>query len=89
MGPLTYQQFARLLPDGPVHDLTVDYAQLYSGPCLDADLQLVLKAEEVPWCQLGAAEGDAPRLGWNTWIRNDPFTADVGDAILRLKSLDS
>jgi type VI secretion system protein ImpH len=58
--------------------------RLYAGPHYDFDVQPVLLADEVPWCQLDGA-GAGPRLGWNTWLRNEPFAHDVDDAVFALE----
>jgi type VI secretion system protein ImpH len=76
VGPLSYAQFRGLMPDGhalrPLRQMT----RTYVGPELDFDVQPVLKPDEVPWCRL-EARGDGALLGWNTWVRNQPFTSDV------------
>ena len=53
---------------------------------MSVDAQLTLRGDQVPRTQLGA-EGDlAPRLGWNTWLKSDPFDRDVDDAVFILDS---
>jgi type VI secretion system protein ImpH len=86
LGPLGYADFAQFLPAGESHAELADLARLYSGPTFDVEVQLVLRGAEAPWCQLGGDGADAARLGWNTWIRNTEFTADVSDAIFALES---
>ncbi|MHB0955513.1 MAG: type VI secretion system baseplate subunit TssG [Pirellulaceae bacterium] len=83
VGPLTYAQFQDFLPSGTAYCELGDLARLYAGLAMDIDAQLVLQAEEVPWCQLSAAAG--PRLGWNTWVRCGELVRDADDAILRLE----
>jgi len=55
--------------------------RLYVGPEFEFDVQPVLKAAEVPWCQLSADPASGPRLGWNTWIRSREFDHDADDAV--------
>ena len=76
LGPLTYQQFLGFLPDGSRMAELGALTRTYVGPVLSFDVQLRLKAEEIPTLQLSA--GTAPRLGWNTWL---PTTGPRGDAI--------
>ena len=83
VGPLTYAQFQDFLPSGTAYRKLGDLARLYAGLAMDIDTQLVLKAEEVPWCQLSPAAG--PRLGWNTWVRCSGLARDADDAILTLE----
>jgi type VI secretion system protein ImpH len=47
-------------------------------------VQVVLKKEEVPWCELQADPAAAPRLGWNTWVRSGPMQRDAEEAVFRL-----
>ena len=42
------------------------------GPQFDFDVQVVLKAAEVPCCRLGGDGSDPARLGWNTWVLSAP-----------------
>jgi len=76
VGPLTYEQFRGLMPNGRTLRPLCQLTRTYAGPELDFDVQPVLKPNEVPWCQLGAG-GDGALLGWNTWLRKHPFTREV------------
>jgi type VI secretion system protein ImpH len=86
IGPLGYAQFMEFLPDrSPVPQrktffLLCHLIRLYVGPELDFDVQLVLRAADVPALQLGADAGSAPRLGWNTWVRTGAYPRDAEDA---------
>jgi type VI secretion system protein ImpH len=86
LGPLRYADFVQFLPDRqPIVErkaffLLVHLVRLYVGPALDFDVQLVLKAEDVPPCQLVEKSGLGPRLGWNTWICSKPLQRDAEDA---------
>jgi type VI secretion system protein ImpH len=81
LGPLTFDHFQNFMPVGARFRALAHMARLYAGPTFDFDIQPVLEGSEVPWCQLGASGSRAPRLGWNTWLRNREFTAPVDDAI--------
>jgi len=84
LGPLTFEQFQYFLPIGDRYRQLAHLVRLYAGPTFDFDVQPVLIGEEVPWCQFGAKGSRAPRLGWNTWLRNRAFTRSVDDAIFRV-----
>jgi type VI secretion system protein ImpH len=61
--------------------------RLYAGPEFDFEVQLVLKASEVPECQLGDQVLSPPRLGWNTWMRSRPFERDAEDAVIQAQEI--
>jgi type VI secretion system protein ImpH len=87
LGPLRYAQFTEFLPSRtPVRErktffLLVHLVRLYLGPELDFDVQLILRAQDIPSCQLAQGEGFSPQLGWNTWVSSQPFTRDAEDAV--------
>jgi type VI secretion system protein ImpH len=70
------------LPGGEAHRRIRALTEFYAGGEYDMELQLVLKRDEVPPCELNAAEG--PRLGWTSWVKNAEFTRDPGETILEL-----
>jgi type VI secretion system protein ImpH len=88
LGPVSYAQFTEFLPDpDPVPErktfaLLVQLVRLYAEPTLDFDVQLILKAEEVPHCQLTGDGTFGARLGWNTWLLTRPAIVDAEDVIL-------
>ncbi|MEX2176512.1 MAG: type VI secretion system baseplate subunit TssG [Pirellulaceae bacterium] len=81
LGPLSFEQFQHYLPVGKSYRALAQLVRLYVGATFDFDIQPTLVGPEAPWCQLGAADARAPRLGWNTWLRNQPFAAPVDDAV--------
>jgi type VI secretion system protein ImpH len=88
LGPLSYFQFLQFLPDrSPERSRKAFYllghlVRLYVGPELDYDVQVVLRAEDVPPLHLTDSPtlGPGPRLGWNTWICSGPLDRDAADA---------
>ncbi|MGH6862518.1 MAG: type VI secretion system baseplate subunit TssG, partial [Phyllobacterium sp.] len=81
VGPLDYPDYLSLSPGSANVEEIFALTRLFVGPGLDFDLQLILKKEQVPFCQLGQA-GDPPRLGWNSWARIQPAARNSGDAII-------
>lgn len=81
LGPLNYREFCRFLPSAAALRSLSHLTRNYVGPQFDFDVQLILKAKEVPWCRLGGDGTDPSRLGWNTWVRSAEFSYDVDDAI--------
>jgi hypothetical protein len=35
----------------------------------------------VPGTRLPYSDDDGPALGWNTWLRTEPFPSDADDAV--------
>lgn len=81
LGPMTYAQFLELLPDPTPNGMRKTFfllsqmVKLYVGDEYDFDIQLCLRADEVPECQLSDQGGGdlGARLGWNTWVISFPF----------------
>jgi type VI secretion system protein ImpH len=86
IGPLTYQQFVRFMPDGDELARLAHLTRLYVGPAMSFDVQLTLRKEDVPDLSLGDGEA-APRLGWNTWVKSEPFRRDADEAVYILDDL--
>jgi type VI secretion system protein ImpH len=82
LGPLSFAQLSDLLPSGDVFRPFVQLARFFVGQEFDFDVQFVVKAAEVPGCRLGDEGARAPRLGWSTWLKTDPFSRDAEDPIL-------
>jgi type VI secretion system protein ImpH len=88
LGPLNYDQFLDLLPDRDpavgrkTFFLLVHLVRLYVEPTLDFDVQLILKAQEVPECGITGAGTFGARLGWNTWLLTQSLTDDADDVVL-------
>ncbi|HEX8338504.1 MAG TPA: type VI secretion system baseplate subunit TssG [Pyrinomonadaceae bacterium] len=82
-GPLKLSQFERLLPAGPDYPAAVRLGRLMCGAELDFDMRLVLKAREVPDCVLGEGGVTRPRLGWTTWLKTRPLSADDSQVLLQ------
>ena len=81
LGPLTFAEFCQFLPSGNTFQTLVEVSRFYAGEEYDFDVQLLLKAAEVPWCRLGGGEETAARLGWSAWLKTQEFTDDAADAI--------
>jgi len=87
LGPLRYTEFMAFLPDRTAvaerkaFFLLAHLVRLYVGPELDFNVQLVLRAADVPACRLAADECPGPRLGWNTWLSSQARATDAVDAV--------
>jgi type VI secretion system protein ImpH len=85
IGPLTLARFREFLPDGAAFREAVALIRLFADRSLEFDIQPILAAEEVPFCQLTRDVQAGPRLGWLGWLKVRPFERDAGDAIFRDK----
>ncbi len=81
LGPLNLVRFLAFMPEGQAVRELQDLIRFYVGSVLQFDLQLVLKADEVPWCRLGDESAAGPRLGWSGWLKTGEFSEDAGDAM--------
>lgn len=84
LGPLTLGQYLDFLPTGSAFEPLRALVRFFTGGQFDCEVQLVLKREEVPLCELGAETKEAPRLGWVSWAKWSPMSRDPEDTVLRL-----
>jgi len=79
VGPVNYQQFKRLLPNGNLVSALRSIVKLYVGIDYSFEIQIILTAKSVPYCALGKKK---TMLGWNTWLKSKEFLYDAKDAVL-------
>lgn len=75
IGPLSMDEYQRLLPGGSSLDRLRAIVRSYVGDTLDWDVNLVLKAGESPEPILG----ETIRLGQTSWIGNSSRDSDADD----------
>lgn len=76
LGPVGLERYLRLLPEGDDHRAVGKLTELYVVDRLEAELEIRLRAEEVP--RLCLRSENAPRLAWTTWLLSDtPAEASV------------
>lgn len=79
LGPLSLTQYRAFLPTGDARPVLQRWMQQLLGDELEWDAELVLKKDEVPPTRLGAPGDRAPRLGWLSWLGEQPRTQDARD----------
>lgn len=85
IGPLPLARYLDLLPTGKAYPELKALVAYYFNHELDFELQLVLKREDTPACDLGKeTQQQAPRLGWTSWIKTAPLNRDPDEAIIPL-----
>jgi type VI secretion system protein ImpH len=84
LGPLTLEQYLDFLPTGAAYEPLRALTTFFSGNEFDFEVKLVLRRQEVPACELGREDDEAPLLGWVSWAKTAPMHRDPGDALLEL-----
>jgi type VI secretion system protein ImpH len=84
LGPLTLEQYRDFLPGRPGYHKLQAFTRFYAGGEYDMEVQLILRREDVPACELQSPDGDGPQLGWTSWVKSEQFTRDAGETILDL-----
>lgn len=77
IGPLDRGGFDDFLPGGSAAGALARWLTLLTGSCLEYEVRLVLKAEDVRGAGLG---GDGARLGWDSYIVTRPSAVARSDA---------
>jgi type VI secretion system protein ImpH len=85
IGPLTLKRFRQFLPDGEAFRQATALIRLFAERALEFEIQPVLKADEVPLCELTRDPREGPRLGWTGWLKVKEFKQDADDATFRGK----
>lgn len=78
MGPMSKEDYKRILPGSKGYQMLKDWVDLYTGQVMLWDLQLILKASEAKPTVLGKSG----QLGWNAWMMTKPLKEDSKDLIL-------
>jgi type VI secretion system protein ImpH len=85
LGPLSARQYRSFLPAGDAWEPLRAIANFFTGGEIEFEVELVLKREDVPPCELRGDGETAPLLGWFSWIKSGPaFARDPGDTVLLL-----
>ncbi len=82
LGPLTLERYMEFLPGGDAYRHVRALTKFFAGKEYDVEIQLILKRDEVPVCELQDEPGQ--QLGWTAWVKSAPFQRDPGDAVLEL-----
>lgn len=84
IGPLTLAQYSDFLPTGTAFHPLRTMVRFYAGDELDFEVQLILRKEETPACELGGTEGPAPQLGWLSWAKTAPMKTNPDQTVMQL-----
>jgi type VI secretion system protein ImpH len=84
IGPMELSRYCDFLPHGSAFEPLRSITRFFSNEEFDFEVQLLLKRDDVPACDLTSTPKDAPRLGWVSWLKTKAIDRDPGDTILRL-----
>lgn len=83
LGPMSHSDLQRMLPIGNSFRKLKCWVMNYAADEFFWDVQLILKAAEVPQTCLG----QAGLLGWTSWLKSKPFARDADDVVLNPMSV--
>ncbi len=78
LGPMDFNRFRDFLPGGKSLQRLADWIGFYTGNQFFWDVQILLKAGDVP----GTVLGSGSMLGRTSWLKSQPFRSDAGDLII-------
>jgi type VI secretion system protein ImpH len=84
LGPLRLDQYLDFLPSGTAYQPLKALAKFVGRGEIDFQIQLILRKEDVPACELGVEPEDPPRLGWTSWAKTQPLRTDARDTIFAI-----
>jgi len=81
VGPVDLKRFVEFLPDRRTMAQFVELTRYLVGQASAFEVQVFLRAGEVPYSRLDDEGFGAPRLGWMGWLKSSEFSIDAGDAV--------
>jgi type VI secretion system protein ImpH len=84
LGPLGLQHYLDFLPCGTAHKPLKSLATFIGRGEMDFQVQLILKKDEVPPCELSEEADPEPMLGWTSWAKTQPMRENAGDTIFSI-----
>lgn len=84
LGPLRFNQFQAFLPTGGAYPKLRSIVMFMVGLEFDFDVQLKLKAAEVPGTILTTRAVRKPTLGWTSFLKSRPFKVDDEQLVLAM-----
>lgn len=84
IGPLDLDQYLDFLPNGSAYEPLRALLRFWTNEEIDFDVQLILKREKVPGCELGGEGKGTPQLGWVTWMKSKALDRDPDETIFNV-----
>jgi type VI secretion system protein ImpH len=82
LGPMSREAYDEFLPHSLGFQRLADLAHFAVGEELDVEIQLSLRAADIPTIQLGNTDSGACRLGWSSWIGTEEHSDPAEDAMI-------
>ena len=82
LGPMSRRDYEEFLPHHEGFQRLADLVHFALGEELDFDVQLSLRADDVPATQLGEPSADSCRLGWSSWLGTEERGTPALDATI-------
>ncbi|MGB7069389.1 MAG: type VI secretion system baseplate subunit TssG [Pyrinomonadaceae bacterium] len=86
LGPLSFQEFQAFLPVGSAFKPLKSIVRFMVGFEFDFDVQLLLKAKQVPGSILTTQAKRRPLLGWTSFLKTEAFKLDDDQVIMEMES---
>lgn len=86
LGPMDLQKFQAFLPVGSAYKPLRSIVKFFAGSEFDFDVHLVLEKKQVPSCILTTKALRRPMLGWTSFLKTQPFTADDRQVVLQMEN---
>jgi type VI secretion system protein ImpH len=80
IGPMTLEKMETFFPGGRAFEPLCEITRLFTRAELNFDIQLTIKAAEVPALRLGSKHG--ARLGWTSWLKTKEFTQNDSQVLI-------
>jgi type VI secretion system protein ImpH len=84
LGPLSLDQYLDFLPGGTAFQPLRAITRFFAGNEIDFEVQLILRREDAPACELGGEGDTGPTLGWVCWAKTREMNRDPAETILEL-----
>ena len=82
LGPMSREAYEEFLPHRVGFQRLADLVHFAVGEELDFEVQLSLRAADVPTIRLGDTGPDACRLGWSSWVGDEQRSHPAEDAMI-------
>ncbi|MGI8787331.1 MAG: type VI secretion system baseplate subunit TssG [Pyrinomonadaceae bacterium] len=84
LGAMSFKKFQDFLPNGAAHKSLQSIVRFMVGLEFDFDVQLILRAKQVPSTILTTRAKRRPMLGWTSFLKTEPFKRDDEQVILQI-----